>query len=56
MPMFQSRTSPLNVPPAIRAGWAGWNDTHIKQLCMGGVVEVVYHGTCVHDYKSLIAL
>lgn len=33
MPMFQSHTSPLNVPPAIRAGWLGWNATHIKQLC-----------------------
>ena len=31
-PVFQSLTSPLNVPPAIRAGWVGWNDTHIKQL------------------------
>ena len=34
MPVFQRCTSPLNVPPAMRAGWVGWNATHIKQLCV----------------------
>ena len=42
MPMFQSRTSPLNVPPAIRAGWLGWNTTHIKQLCKVWVCAVTH--------------